>query len=172
MEMIPNKGTTLQKATSLDFMTYLVDDLLVKVDRASMLASLEIRAPFLDHRLIEFAFSRVPDYLRVHGGSRKMLSCLLAKELLPKNYDFTRKHGFSIPLARWLRGEWGTYMKSVLADAGTWFERDTVMSLYRSQEQGLANTQRLFALVIAELWRREYRVALPSVSQHTIGSLT
>ena len=61
----------LQQATALDFRTYLVDDILAKVDRASMLCSLEVRAPFLDPRLIDFAFRRVPDRLRATARERK-----------------------------------------------------------------------------------------------------
>lgn len=157
---LPGK-TVLQRATAADFMTYLADDLLVKMDRASMRASLEVRAPFLDYRIIEFAFSKVPDSLRVHGGKRKILSRLLARDLLPKSLDLTRKQGFTIPLAKWFRGEWGTYMKSVLLDTDSWFDRKIVTNLIEGQEHGLANIQRLFALTMAELWRREYRVDLP-----------
>ena len=65
--------TVLQKMTAADFATYLPEDILVKVDRASMLASLEVRAPFLDYRIIEFAFGSVPDALRATRTSRKVL---------------------------------------------------------------------------------------------------
>ena len=157
--------TVVQRATAADFMTYLTDDILVKVDRASMLTSLEVRAPFLDYRIIEFAFSKVPDDLRVHGGKRKILSRLLAQDLLPKTLDLTRKQGFAIPLAKWFKGEWGNYMKSILLDSDAWFDRKIVTKLIEGQERGLANTQRLFALTMLELWRREYRVNLPSTSQ-------
>src|SRR5512140_1090733 len=90
-EMSDPGRTVLQKATSMDFRTYLPDDLLVKIDRASMLASLETRAPFLDHRIVEFAFSKVPDPLRVSGSKRKVLSRLLAIEALPSGFDLSRK---------------------------------------------------------------------------------
>ena len=159
-------GTTVtQRATAADFMTYLADDLLVKVDRASMLTSLEIRAPFLDYRIIEFAFSKVPDSLRVHGDKRKILSRLLAQELLPKALDLTRKQGFAIPLAKWFKGEWGIYIKSILLDSDAWFNKKIVLKLIEGQNRGFSNTQRLFALTMAELWRREYRVELPSAAQ-------
>lgn len=156
----PGKSV-LQRATAADFMTYLADDLLVKVDRASMLNSLEIRAPFLDYRIIEFAFSKVPDSLRVHGSKRKILSRLLAQDLLPKTLDLKRKQGFTIPLAQWFKGQWGIYMKSILLDTDAWFDRKVVTSLIEGQDSGLANTQRLFALTMLELWRKEYRVDLP-----------
>lgn len=159
-------GTTVvQRATATDFISYLADDLLVKVDRASMLNSLEIRAPFLDYRLIEFAFSKVPDSLRTHGSERKIISQLLAQDLLPKTFDLKRKQGFTIPLAKWFKGEWGTYIKSILLDSDAWFDKQTVTKLIAGQEHGLVNTQRLFALTIAELWRKEYHIDLPHISE-------
>jgi asparagine synthase (glutamine-hydrolysing) len=161
---LPGK-TVVQRATAADFISYLADDLLVKVDRASMLTSIEARAPFLDYRIIEFAFSKVPDSLRVNGGKRKILSRLLAQDLLPKALDLRRKQGFTIPLANWFKGEWGTYMKSILLDSDAWFDSKIVTELLVGQERGLANTQRLFALTMAELWRREYRVNLPSTGE-------
>jgi asparagine synthase (glutamine-hydrolysing) len=160
---LPGK-TVVQRATAADFISYLADDLLVKVDRASMLNSIEARSPFLDYRIIEFAFSKVPDFLRVHGNKRKILSRLLAQDLLPKELDLTRKQGFSIPLAKWFEGEWGCYMKSILFDTDAWFDRKIVTKLFEGQERGLANTQRLFSLTMAELWRREYRVDLPDIN--------
>jgi len=160
IEAVQSDHTILQHATAVDFVSYLADDLLVKVDRASMLNSLEVRAPFLDYRLIEFAFSKVPDSLRVQGSNRKILSRLLARELLPGKHDLKRKQGFTIPLAKWFENGWGAYMKSVLLDSDAWFDKKVVTQLFKDQENGLANTQRLFALTMAELWRKEFRVDL------------
>jgi asparagine synthase (glutamine-hydrolysing) len=151
----------LQQATRLDFGTYLVDDILVKVDRASMLTSLEVRAPWLDHRCIEFAFGRVPDALRATAHERKRLPRVLAQRLLPPQLDLSRKQGFSLPLQAWFKGSWGAYVEEVLreADAGI-FDRRVIHSLLAGQRRGLGNTPRLFALVMFELWRREYRIGL------------
>ena len=146
----------------MDFSTYLVDDILVKVDRASMLASLEVRAPFLDYRVVEFAFNKVPDHLRVCGKERKILLRHLAKRLLPSALDINRKKGFAIPLSHWLKGSWGPYFEEVLKGLPTeLFNRRFVSDLIKSQHRGYANTQRLFALLIFELWRRHYQITLP-----------
>ncbi len=154
--------TVLQAATSIDFSTYLVDDILVKIDRASMLTSLEMRAPWLDHRLVELAFGRVPDTLRATGGERKILPRRLAARLLPRGLDLARKQGFSLPLSSWLQGEWGRYIENVLADADPRvFDPAVIQGLIEGQQRGYSNAQRLFALVMFELWRREYRVSLP-----------
>lgn len=154
--------SALQKATAMDFSTYLTDDILVKVDRASMLASLEIRAPLLDYRIIEFAFSKVPDRLRVRGKERKILLRHLAKRLLPSALDMSRKQGFAIPISQWLNGSWGPYFAEVLRELPpSLFDERFVSDLIKSQQNGYANSQRLFALLIFELWRRHYQIALP-----------
>ncbi|MDP9279892.1 MAG: asparagine synthase C-terminal domain-containing protein, partial [Gemmatimonadota bacterium] len=153
-------GTVLQKMTAADFATYLPEDILVKVDRASMLASLEVRAPFLDYRVIEFAFGTVPDALRATRTSRKVLLKLLAARLLPKALDLQRKQGFSLPLHSWIKGPWGDYMSDVVRSApGNLFDPEEVSLLLKGQQRGgIANAQRLFNLAMLELWRREYDV--------------
>jgi asparagine synthase (glutamine-hydrolysing) len=153
------RGSAVRQATVADFLSYLPDNILVKVDRASMLNSLEVRAPFLDRRVVEFAFGRVPDRLRAHGGERKILLRRLGSRLLPPELDLTRKQGFSPPLDRWFRGEWGSYMESVLlAPEQTLFDHGVIRRMAANQRKGLSNTNRLFALCMFELWRREYRV--------------
>jgi asparagine synthase (glutamine-hydrolysing) len=152
----------LQRLTRADFASYLCDDILVKVDRASMLASLEVRAPFLDQRIIEFAFGRVPDALRATLLERKILLRRLAKRLLPPALDRKRKQGFSIPLAAWFRGDWGRYIEAVLRAAPPALLAPAgVNTLLVGQRRGRNNGQRLFALAMLELWRQEYRIDLP-----------
>ena len=154
--------SAVQRAMAVDFQTYLVEDILVKVDRASMLTSLEVRAPLLDPRIIDFAFGRVPDRYRSWHGQRKVLLKKLARKILPPQLDITRKQGFSIPLHKWFRGEWGTYMREVLTqtDPGI-FNPSFIRELLESEERGLVNnSHRIFALTIFLLWFREYKVAL------------
>ncbi len=154
-----DRDTPLQQATALDFRTYLVDDILVKVDRASMLSSLEVRAPFLDPRLIEFAFGKVPDRLRATAHERKILSRKLAERLLPRTLDLRRKQGFALPMRKWLKGDWGRYIEDVLTGGeADLFDRRIVRQLLAGQRGGFSNMQRLFALTMIELWRREYRI--------------
>ncbi len=80
-----------------DMATALADDILVKVDRASMLNSLEVRCPLLDHRIAEFAFGEVPSSLKLRGGIKKYLLKQLAREKLPGAFELERKQGFDIP---------------------------------------------------------------------------
>lgn len=105
--------TTLQEMTRLDFRSYLPDDLLAKVDRASMRVGLEVRCPLLDHRVVEFAYG-LPDHLRVAGGVRKVLLKQLLRRYLP-DQSFERKQGFSVPEAQWMRGAWGDQLEAAAA---------------------------------------------------------
>jgi len=159
-QRIPSTPDLLQRATRMDFENYLAEDILVKVDRASMLNSLEVRAPLLDYRLIEFAFAKVPSRLKVTPGGRKVLLKKLAGRVLPPAFDAQRKQGFSIPLAAWLRsGPWRDFFREVLSGAaGSLFNRKEVARLLDGQDKGRANSERLFALVMLELWRREYQL--------------
>jgi asparagine synthase (glutamine-hydrolysing) len=161
-QRIPQAADLLQRATRMDFENYLAEDILVKVDRASMLNSLEVRAPLLDYRVIEFAFGKVPAHLRATANSRKVLPKRLAARLLPPGFDLHRKQGFSIPLGSWLRaGPWREFFHDVLLGTGdTLFSRKEVGLLLDGQSRGRANSERLFALVLFELWRREYRVTM------------
>jgi len=152
----------LQTAQAVDLTTYLPDDILAKVDRASMLSSLEVRAPWLDYRIIEFAFRRVPDHLKATATARKILPRMLAARVLPPGLDLRRKQGFSVPIETWFRGEWGRYLSSVLTEADpALFDQRFIARLIRHQRRGYTtNGDRLFALAMFELWRREYRVAV------------
>lgn len=156
----------LQRLTRADFASYMCDDILTKVDRASMLASLEVRAPFLDQRIIEFAFGEVPASLRTSLQERKILPRRLAKRVLPAELDINRKRGFSIPLADWFRSDWGRDIESVLMAAPpALLDRNVIATLFAGQRRGLNNSQRLFALAMLELWRKEYDIELPDVAR-------
>jgi asparagine synthase (glutamine-hydrolysing) len=150
----------LQRATRTDFLNYLPEDILVKVDRASMLSSLEVRAPMLDYRLIEFAFSRVPSDLKTTPEGRKILLKRLAAKVLPPEFDSSRKQGFSIPLSHWLEnGPWLNYFREILLDrAQQLFSHAMIERMFREQQKGHNNGERLFGLLMFELWRREYKI--------------
>jgi asparagine synthase (glutamine-hydrolysing) len=156
---IPSSVDLVQRLTRYDFSNYLSDDILVKVDRASMLNSLEVRAPFLDYRLIEFAFGKVPSRLKATQTDKKILLKRLAARILPTEFDHQRKQGFSIPLGEWLKaGSYKTLFNEVLRDNQCSFDSGTVNSLLLGQDKGRSNGERLFALVLFELWRHKYAI--------------
>lgn len=141
-----------------DFRSYLPGDILVKVDRASMASSLEVRAPFLDRRLVEFAFAKVPNRLRTTGDERKILLRRLARKLLPPDFDVARKQGFSIPLAAWLTPQ---LRESACAHFegrfGAFFDFGEVRRLLGSQHVG--GVTRVFALLMLMHWMEAHDVA-------------
>jgi asparagine synthase (glutamine-hydrolysing) len=151
----------LQRATRFDFANYLAEDILVKVDRASMLNSLEIRAPFLDLSLIDFAFGKVPSRLKANTAEKKILLKQLTTKILPPQFDQKRKQGFSIPLSTWLKhGEFRELFHSVLLDSNCTFNRKYVIKLLGDQDRGYNNSERLFGLVLFELWRKVHGISL------------
>ncbi len=104
----------LARLQDVDFGIYLVDDLLVKTDRASMAHSLEVRVPFLDPLVTSFAFS-LPRHRKVRGLQKKVLLRKAAEPLLPHGVVHGRKRGFSIPAAAWLRGGLEPFARETLA---------------------------------------------------------
>lgn len=160
-DRVPSQPDLLQRATRMDFQNYLAEDILVKVDRASMLNSLEVRAPLLDCRLIEFAFGKVPSHLKATTNAKKILLKRLTTRVLPPQFDQQRKQGFSIPLAAWLRvGSFRKLFRDVLLDPQCIFDQGMIRSLFQGQEAGRNNSERLFSLTLFELWRRDYGVSL------------
>jgi asparagine synthase (glutamine-hydrolysing) len=141
-----------------DFRSYLPGDILVKVDRASMASSLEVRAPFLDRRLIEFAFARVPNRLRTTGNERKILLRRLARKLLPPDFDVARKQGFSIPLAAWLTPQQReSACQRFEGRFGAFFDFVEVRRLLGSQHVG--GVTRVFSLLMLMHWMEAHDVA-------------
>ena len=156
---VPLQKDILQRVTRMDFQNYLPEDILVKVDRSSMLNSLEVRAPFLDYRMIEFAFGKVPSRLKATIQDKKILLKRLCDRVLPPEFDRQRKQGFSIPLAQWLKGgSLRQLFNDVLTSQQCIFDKKVIRKLLDGQDRGRGNGQRLFALVMFELWRQEYGV--------------
>jgi asparagine synthase (glutamine-hydrolysing) len=158
---VPEDPDLLQRATRADFGDYLPEDILVKVDRSSMRNSLELRAPLLAREVIEFAFGRVPSRLKVGAEGRKIMLQRLARKVLPSSFDAERKQGFGIPIQAWLRrGELRELFWDTLLAPDCIFDRRAVSKLLTAQDRGLVNGERLFALVMFELWRKAYSVGL------------
>lgn len=134
--------------TRTHFGSILPDDFLVKVDRASMAHSLEVRAPFLDHRLIEFAFEKIPSEWKVQDGESRRLQRILAQQWLPSDLDTERKQGFSIPINEWLRSEGESALMARMEGLPEVIDFNEVRNLVQGHLAGRANGGRLFALIM------------------------
>ena len=160
LKTIDREVDIVQRATRTDFRNYLAEDILVKADRASMMASLEMRAPFLDVELIDFAFRRVPSRLKATTTGQKILIKKLAAKILPKEFDSKRKQGFSCPLGGWLKqGALRDLFWDILTSKDCVFDKKAVRRVLIGQDQGRRNHERLFALVQFELWRKTHRAS-------------
>jgi asparagine synthase (glutamine-hydrolysing) len=156
---MPTTSNLLDRATRQDFNNYLAEDILVKVDRASMLNSLEIRAPFLDVDLIDFAFGKVPHEYKATSLDRKILLKRLTAKVLPSSFDRQRKQGFSIPLANWLKaGPFRKLFEQILLDKQCVFDQPVVQKLFLDHDRGCNNSERLFSLLMLELWCKTYAI--------------
>lgn len=146
----------LAEALYLDFCLYLADDLLVKIDRASMACSLELRTPFLDHRLIEFA-AAMPVDLKVKGFALKYLLKKAVGPWLPRQIVWRQKRGFSVPVSHWLRHELEPLLHEMLSESRLksqgLFNPWQVQRLLREHHAGKADHRKtLWTLLCFELW--------------------
>jgi asparagine synthase (glutamine-hydrolysing) len=150
------RSTPLARLQDVDLGIYLVDDLLVKVDRASMAHSLETRVPFLDPVVAELALA-LPDRHKVRGLTTKRLFRRAVRDLLPADVVSGPKHGFSIPLAAWLRGPLLPLARDLLSPAALrsqgFFEPAAVQRLIEEHATGRVDQARpLWNLLMFGLW--------------------
>ena len=149
-------GDFTERMAYLDTVTYLPDDILTKIDRASMSVSLEVRVPLLDHRLIEFAWT-LPKRMRIRGSTTKWLLRQVCYRHVPQNLIDRPKMGFAIPLDDWLRGplyEWAESQldEKRLADDGM-FEPAAVRHAWENFLDGKGNSQHgIWGLLQAQAW--------------------
>lgn len=150
----------VDKTMALDVMTYLPDDLLVKVDIATMAHSLEGRSPFLDHHLMEFA-ARIPASWKLRGSTTKYILKKALARLLPHHILHRRKMGFGVPIKKWFRGELAPMLRETLLDpralARGYFESKPLEALIAEHVNGgRDHAYRLYTLLMLELWHREF----------------
>ena len=138
-----------------DFHTYLPDDLLVKEDRMTMAHGLEARVPFLDHEVMDFAWT-LPAGARVRGLRTKALLKRVAARWLPADIVDRPKHGFAVPVGEWLRGELRDVAAAALLDGdGGVLDRAAVRALWDRHQAGRDLGTQLWALLVYRLWERD-----------------
>ena len=144
-----------------DIKTYLPGDILVKVDRMSMAHSLEVRAPLLDYRVVEFA-ATLPSRLKIRGATKKrLLKKAFEPYLLPGILN-RRKHGFTVPLDEWFRNDLSAFGEKNLVNSAAlaeFFDRATVRRIWQEHRERKTNHGTLlWSLLSFSLWQQEYLV--------------
>jgi asparagine synthase (glutamine-hydrolysing) len=148
----------LHRLLHLNFMTYLPDDLHVKMDRMSMANALETRSPMLDTALVEYAAS-LPPQLKIHRTQMKYVLRLAFRDLLPPALLRRKKHGFGVPLAQWFRHQLRSYVEETLLTPGArlraYLNQDVIRTLFQEHVEGIRpHWDRLWVLLTFELWLR------------------
>lgn len=155
-----NGSGSLDAALLVDQMTYLPNDLLVKVDIATMANSLEGRSPFLDHKVIEFAAS-LPASLKMGRFETKSLLKKVAARLVPKEVIYRKKMGFGVPIGKWLRGEMKDFVREVLLSQKSLnrgIVKPQMLQKYVSEhiKSERDHAFRIWTLLMLELWFQKF----------------
>jgi asparagine synthase (glutamine-hydrolysing) len=150
----------VNKMIATDLETYLNDDLLTLTDRMSMAHSLEVRVPFLDHRVVEF-FAGIPPSMKLSGFTKKYLLKKVAERLLPRDVVYRRKKGFSVPLVLWFRNSLREYVYDVLSPETInglgYFRYPYVAKIIDDHMKGRSNhDEKIWALINFVHWHRKY----------------
>jgi asparagine synthase (glutamine-hydrolysing) len=161
------RGDPVDRLLYLDIKTYLVGDILTKVDRMSMATSLEVRVPLLDHPLVEFAM-RIPARLKLVRGQGKAIFREAVAGRVPREVMERPKHGFNVPVLGWVCGALAGYTDDVLLDpraaSRPYFNREWVTTLLRDPRLRREHAYLVWLLLLFELWHRRYLDA-PEVSR-------
>jgi asparagine synthase (glutamine-hydrolysing) len=151
--------TQLRRMMYIDIKTWLAEDILLKADRMTMAASIEMRAPFLDHKLMEFCLA-LPDSYKLQNGVGKKILRDVMKDLLPAEIIHRKKKGFPVPLTSWFRNELHDKAKDLLTNPTAlgrgYLKPDYVKGLFTKIKQGQDLGRRIFSLVVLELWHRKF----------------
>jgi len=154
-----HQGMELERMQLFDMATYLPDDILQKVDRASMAVSLEVRPPLLDHRIVEFAWT-LPRHLRLRNGETKWLLRRVLDRYVPRQMVNRPKAGFAIPLASWLRGplrDWAEDLLDPQRVGNGVLNVTAVRKLWSEHVDGDQNhAHAVWTILMFEAWRRRW----------------
>jgi asparagine synthase (glutamine-hydrolysing) len=161
-------GAELDLLLYTDSKTYLPGDILTKVDRMSMAASLETRAPLLDQKLIDFV-TRIPAALKIVGNETKYILKRAVKGLVPDEIMTRPKQGFGLPLAKWINQELRGRIHETLTETITrqrgYFEPSYIKVLLDEHERGRRDhSYSLWALLMLELWHRQFLDSKPALA--------
>jgi asparagine synthase (glutamine-hydrolysing) len=150
--------TRLDQILNVDIETYLPDDLLVKLDRASMAHSMEARSPFLDHEFVEFA-AQIPAKYKWRQGKKKWILKQAFENYIPETVQGRSKQGFSVPVDAWFRGELRDLAREKIERLGdrTLFDANTLENKINAHMSSDTNYgHHLWDLVVLEMWYERF----------------
>jgi asparagine synthase (glutamine-hydrolysing) len=158
--MNSDKRDHVNQMLYVDTKTWLVDDLLLKADKMTMANSLELRVPFLDHKVLEFAAS-LPGKYKVHGFTTKYILKKVLRDRVPKEILNRKKVGFPVPYNAWLRTDLKDWIRDLLLDRESlqrgYFDKKCIEQLLSQNDAlGGSYSKELFSLAVLELWHRKF----------------
>lgn len=149
------EGDFITKVQQLDIQSYMVDDILTKVDRMSMLNSLEVRVPLLDHKFVELGF-KIPTSMKLRGKMKKFILKEAFKDKLPHEVISHKKQGFAVPLNSWFKGNLKEYVFDTLMDSRHLYDfldkRSVRQVLHNSQKGSRDLSQKIWSLLFLNEW--------------------
>jgi asparagine synthase (glutamine-hydrolysing) len=159
LEQAPGKEQLARKLYT-DIKTTLVSEMLTKVDRMTMAHGLEARVPFLDHHLVEWAFT-VPGHFKLANNEGKLLVKKAMEGRLPRELLYRRKQGFNVPLKLWMREELRPYIRDTFASArfkarGLYRPKSVEALLERHFSGAADDSNKIFAMLMLELWHQQF----------------
>jgi asparagine synthase (glutamine-hydrolysing) len=150
----------LSRIQYVDIKTYLVDDILMKVDRASMAHSLEVRCPLLDHKLMEL-IAQIPSSLKLRNGQGKYIFKKSLKNILPPEVVNRRKKGFAMPVAEWFRGELKEFAHDALFEGQDGLLNTAFLTnCWKQHQRGQRDwSALLWCTLMFRTWQKVYKAA-------------
>lgn len=155
----------LNRMLYVDTHSWLPDDLLVKADKMTMAASVELRVPLLDHHVLEFA-ARLPLHHKAQGRAMKRVLTRTLEPSVPTEILTRKKAGFPVPYDRWMRGELSGFVRDTLLASNSfcrhYFDARTVTRVLDAHTAGNGHAKEVFSLLVLELWNAQFVGSLPS----------
>ena len=154
-KMIGHDVSFLERAMRYDMNGFLPDNILTKVDRSSMLSSVEVRSPFLAKGILEFSLGEINQSMK----RRKYILRQLAKQKLPDFFNFQRKQGFVPPLEYWMKEKkWQEFILDNLFSSESFFKKKMLNNLMKGESKHFFNKRRLFSLLMIQLWMQSNNI--------------